>query len=193
MLEEPPLRSLLLIVSHAPGRVLATIRSRCRRLEVPVLPAEAIVGAIGRSGGAGDDLNLASALAEGSLRRAIYLMESGGIDTYRRFARLVARLPETDVTEMHGLAESVARRGDDEAWGGFIDMIEGWLNRRVRGEDEPESGITLAPAAGSAALESWAEVWENLRRSSALTDTLNLDRKRTVLSILMSLARATRM
>ena len=32
VLEEPPPRSLLLLVSHAPGRLLPTIRSRCRRL-----------------------------------------------------------------------------------------------------------------------------------------------------------------
>ncbi len=31
-LEEPPARSVLLLVCHAPGAALATIRSRCRRL-----------------------------------------------------------------------------------------------------------------------------------------------------------------
>ena len=31
VLEEPPARTLLLLVSHAPGRELPTIRSRCRR------------------------------------------------------------------------------------------------------------------------------------------------------------------
>src|SRR5262249_28594002 len=32
LLEEPPARALLLLVAHAPGRLLPTIRSRCRRL-----------------------------------------------------------------------------------------------------------------------------------------------------------------
>ena len=32
ILEEPPPQALLLLVCHAPGRVLATIRSRCRKL-----------------------------------------------------------------------------------------------------------------------------------------------------------------
>src|SRR3954451_1031622 len=31
-LEEPPPKGVLLLVSHSPGRLLATIRSRCRRL-----------------------------------------------------------------------------------------------------------------------------------------------------------------
>ena len=46
ILEEPPARSLFLIVAHAPGRSLATIRSRCRRLDVPPLSADAIRMAI---------------------------------------------------------------------------------------------------------------------------------------------------
>jgi hypothetical protein len=53
--------------------------------------------------------------------------------------------------------------------------------------------VSLSAAAAAAPLESWAEVWEKIDRSSTATDDLNLDRKRTVLSILMTLARATRM
>ena len=37
MVEEPPQRSLILIVSHRPGQVLPTIRSRCRRLRLDPL------------------------------------------------------------------------------------------------------------------------------------------------------------
>ena len=33
MLEEPPPNTLFFLVSHAPGRLLPTIRSRCRRLD----------------------------------------------------------------------------------------------------------------------------------------------------------------
>ena len=40
VLEEPPPRALLLLISHAPGRVLPTIRSRCRLLMLRPLAAE---------------------------------------------------------------------------------------------------------------------------------------------------------
>lgn len=198
VLEEPPSRSLFLIVAHAPGRALATIRSRCRRLDVPPLAATAIARAIRAHGGedaADEDLDLAAALADGSLRRAILLIEGGGIDSYRDLTRLLARLPDIDVEALHAFADKVAGRGAgaEEAWLAFNDMLSAWLNRRVRGESEPESATPVAPAALAAPLERWAEVWENLRRLSEVTDELNLDRKRAVLSILMSLARATRM
>ena len=195
VLEEPPARALFLIVSHAPGRALPTIRSRCRRLDVAELPPDRIVAAL-QAGGAGAetaDLELAARLAEGSLRRAILLSEHGGIASYRALATLLSRLPEIDIAAMHAYADSVTGRGNDDGWNGFRDLVAAWLNRRVRAEDEPATGIPLSPAAAATPLERWAEVWENLRTSAALTDEYNLDRKRTVLTTLMSLARATRM
>ena len=42
VLEEPPERGVLFLVTHAPGRLLATIRSRCRRLAFPVWPGHAL-------------------------------------------------------------------------------------------------------------------------------------------------------
>lgn len=197
ILEEPPARSLFLIVAHAPGRSLATIRSRCRRLEVPGLTPDAIAAAIRANGGEAatdDDLGLAADLAEGSLRRAITLLEGEGTERYRELVALLSRLPDLDVAAAHTYADKIAGRGAgaDDAWLGFRDALAGWLNRRVRGEGEPGGG-PLPKVAESLPLERWAEVWENLRRSTEETDELNLDRKRTVLSILMSLARATRM
>lgn len=195
VLEEPPARALFLIVSHAPGRSLPTIRSRCRRLDIQPLPTERIVAALkaGEAEAEGADLELAAELADGSLRRAILLAEHDGITNYRALARLLSRLPDIDIAAMHDFADSIAGRGNDDAWDGFRDQLAAWLNRRVRGQSEPETGIPLSPAAAAAPLERWAEVWENLRASADLTDEYNLDRKRTVLTILMSLARATRM
>lgn len=195
VLEEPPARSLFLIVAHAPGRILPTIRSRTRRLDLASLSEAALATALRDHGeeGEGADLDLAARLAEGSLRRAILLTEGGGIDTYRDLAKLLARLPDIDIDRAHALADKVSGRGADDAWTGFSELLSGWLDRRVRGENEPETTILLAHAARATPLERWAEVWENLRRSTELSDEYNLDRKRTVLSVLMSLARATRM
>ncbi len=193
VLEEPPARSLFLIVSHAPGRALATIRSRCRRLELAPLPTDSVVAALRAHGETDEDIELAAALAEGSLRRAIVLIEGDGIQTYRDLTKLLAGLPNLDIEAAHAFADKVSGRGNDDAWLSFGDLLAAWLNRRVRGEPEPPGGVPPSPAALSTPLDRWAAVWDNLGRSTEQTDELNLDRKRTVLSILMALARATRM
>ena len=51
VLEEPPERAILLLVSHAPGRELPTIRSRCRRLLLrPLSEADVVKAAAVASG-----------------------------------------------------------------------------------------------------------------------------------------------
>jgi DNA polymerase-3 subunit delta' len=195
ILEEPPSQSLFLIVSHAPGRLVPTIRSRCRRLNLRPLSQDAIATALRDNAGEFDEEEVAtaSALAEGSLRKAIHLTTEDGLSVYRGLSGLLAGLPELDIEALHGFADRVAGRGNDEAYAGFLDTLSAWFDRRVRNESEPDPAARLAPAVRAAPLETWPELWENLRHSSALADELNLDRKQAVLSILMNLARATRM
>src|SRR5205807_3759790 len=79
VLEEPPPRSLFLVVSHAPGRLLPTIRSRCRRLTLrPLDTADVVEAAAAALGDEADEATLrqAAAAADGSVARAIAL--SGG-------------------------------------------------------------------------------------------------------------------
>lgn len=193
-LEEPPARALFLIVCHAPGRLLPTIRSRCRQLNVRPLTSDTIERALLRhSAVEPNELRLATELAEGSLRRAVQLVQEGGSETYRELGRVLQSAPAIEVEAMHALAAKVAARDADEAFDGFLDALSSWLDRRVRRLEEPVGTVQLSPAMRRVPLESWAEVWENVRRSSTLVDTLNLDRKQAVLSILMTLARATRM
>ena len=191
-----PARALFLVISHAPGRLLPTIRSRCRRLDLAPLAPEAIVAAIRENGGVDandDDLALAATLAEGSLRRAILLLEGDGIDTYRDLARLATGGNGFDVSAMHALADKVSGRGANDAYDSFLETVRGWLGRRVRGEPEPIAEAAPGEAIRAVPLARWAEVWEKVTQSSTEAEDLNLDRKQVVLSILMSLARAARM
>ena len=49
MLEEPPAHTLFFLVSHAPGRLLPTIRSRCRRLDFGRLGDDAMTSLLSGS------------------------------------------------------------------------------------------------------------------------------------------------
>src|SRR5829696_3780552 len=80
LIEEPPPRSIFLIVSHAPQRVLPTVRSRCRRLLLRPLSdgdLRSVIRSVGLPWAEADDAALAQALAlaEGSARRAIEFLD----------------------------------------------------------------------------------------------------------------------
>jgi DNA polymerase-3 subunit delta' len=195
LLEEPPARSLFLVLAHTPGRLLPTIRSRCRSLALSGIAPEKIATALAASeeGGDAPDFDLAGRLASGSLRRAIHLVEGEGIDLYRNFLRLTANLPSLDIPGVHELADRVSRRGEDDAYFTFLDLVRDWLQRRVRREPEVVTSPPVSQAALGAPLARWAEVWEKAEEASGVAEELNLDRKQVVLSIFMSLARAARM
>ena len=69
VLEEPPQHSLLLLVSHAPGRELPTIRSRCRRLLLRPLAPDNVVRALSWRRPAGAGMKLKMREAAGGSRR----------------------------------------------------------------------------------------------------------------------------
>ena len=201
ILEEPPQRGLLLLVSHAPGRLLPTIRSRCTQLALGPLDDGSVskILATRLPELVTADRDALVRLADGAPGRAIELAGEGGLDLYRQTAGLLAALPSVDVAGLHTFADKVARRGADEAYAAFIDLLLQWLARMVRrgaGHAAPEvvsgEGAVMDRLAAARPLDEWVDVWEKIRRLVARSDAVNLDRKQVVLSIFATLERAAR-
>src|SRR5207244_4740103 len=102
MLEDPPRRGLLLLVSHSPGRLLPTVRSRCRHFPLPVLPRQVVLQLLGqyRPDLSRSEAGALAGLAEGSIGRAIELADAGGLALYRSMLGLLAQVPRVDVPEL---------------------------------------------------------------------------------------------
>jgi DNA polymerase-3 subunit delta' len=210
ILEEPPQRSLLLLVSHAPGRLLPTIRSRCRKLTLKPLPEAEIVRLIGhyRPDIAESDARALARLAPGSIGRALDLAASGGLDLYRVLLKLLNPLPELDAAALHTLADKLARAEAEDSYRTVTELLTQWLARMIRtaaaengdrGADEHGEGEIvrgeregMRRLAARRSLDQWVEVWENITRLFAQADGLNLDRKQVVLGAFLALEGAAR-
>jgi DNA polymerase III subunit delta' len=184
VLEEPPQRSLFLIVSHHPARLLPTIRSRCRILSLSPLSSGEIVSALTALELDGDPQTYtrAAAMAGGSVRRAIQRLDPHAmklVDTVR--ARL-DRLPSTDLKDLLGLAESVAGRDKEADLAILLDTIEEWLSEHVRAH-AGQGAHRLAPLA---------QVWDKAQRAAREAEIYNLDRRPLVLSLFQDLSDAVR-
>src|SRR5208283_3706693 len=90
ILEEPPRQALLLLVSHSPGRLLPTIRSRCRRFPVAALDLPLVTRLIERyrPDTPAPEAKALAALSRGSIGRALELAEAGGLALYRSLLHL---------------------------------------------------------------------------------------------------------
>ncbi len=191
-LEEPPQRSLFLLVAAAEGRIPVTIRSRCRILRVNALPGEAlrqaVKAALSRDGYKVDAKTLAKALAlsQGSVRRALELATGEGIEVYGELLEHLRRLPQLDGPALHRLADRVGGFSDSDRLELFFSLLLGVMERLIRQAAGGEGAIgeereLAARLLDSADLAQWAEAWEAIGRARADASALNLDRGLLVL------------
>ncbi|WP_375412642.1 DNA polymerase III subunit delta' [uncultured Bradyrhizobium sp.] len=187
VLEEPPRRSLFLLVSHAPARVLPTIQSRCRKLLLrPLSAADVIRAAAEATQKPVDDPSLAeaAAAADGSVARALTLLGGDALKLHQRTAALLNSLPRVNPRELHDLGDSLS--GSDRAvLGTFIDSVDRWIAERLRSDDANAN-------ANLPRLARLAEVWEKIGRAARDTAEYNLERKPLVFSVFGMLAEAIR-
>ena len=201
-LEEPPANGLFLVLSHQPGRLLPTIRSRCRMLRMTPLEEDEIDSLLAaiklpdmgknhrNTAPAGEERRQIAQLAEGSAGRALSLAEGGGLDLYKNVAALLTALPRLDVAAVHALADKAGRKGADSDYEVMIELITCWVQRLIRtgaGLDSgpdivPGEGDAMARLAAGASLDRWVEVWEKIVQSTARGEALNTDRKLVILN-----------
>jgi DNA polymerase-3 subunit delta' len=185
MVEEPPPRSIFLIVSHAPQRVLPTIRSRCRRLTLrPLAPADVrrAVGSLGPpwTEHAPEALEAAIGMGEGSVRRTLEMLDEGKIRLVRDVSAALRALPQIDAKAVLSLSESLARKDGEEAYALALDTVLRWAGDELRGK----------AALGAARLAPLAEACEKVARAAREAGEYNLDRRPLVISMFDDLARA---
>lgn len=182
-LEEPPPRGVLLMVAHAPGRLLPTIRSRCRRLAFGPLETGAAAAFV--QDRLDIDLEQATRLAvmaDGAPGRALVLAAGQALAMDDAARDLLADLPDLDDTRALSLAEKF--RGGEGAIQ-FALLFER-LSRRVH------DLATLRAGRGDGGLDRWAEAWETLQRLPREVEGLNLDRADAFYTALSDLRRAAR-
>ena len=183
VLEEPPQRSLILLVSNAPGRELPTIRSRCRRLLLRPPQDEDVARALAEATGRAPqdaEIQQAVAAAEGSVGRALGLLEGQALALRQRVLDLLVQLPDVDARALHALGDAMGG-ADPKVLDAFMDLINGWLSARL-GEMGQEK----------ARMVRVAETWERVNRAAHEVETYNLERKPLVFAVFGALAEAAR-
>src|SRR5437588_874746 len=170
ILEEPPQRSLFLLVSHSPARALPTIVSRCRTLPLrPLATADVVRAATLATGKDTSDpaFTEAAEASEGSVSRALTLLGGDALKLQQRTAALLATLPKVDPRELHALGEAPGT-SHRVALAAFIDGINRWVSERLRSDDANAN-------ANLPRLARLAEVWDKINRAASDISEYNLE------------------
>jgi DNA polymerase-3 subunit delta' len=175
-LEEPPPNGVLLLVCHAPGRLISTIRSRCRRLVFKPWTDAAVADMLrNRVGLDASEAQAVAAASGGSPGAALAAVGDDARAADRLARRWVGEPGPLDRSERLALQGSL--RGQEGA-ARFDDMMH-HLAAAVRDR-------ALAGGEGAA---DWADLWTRLAEWPDRAAGLNLDRGEVLASALNDLER----
>jgi len=187
IVEEPPPRSLFLIVAHAPQRLLPTIRSRCRTLLLRPLTEDRLRAAIASLGPPWAEaeegaLEAAIGLSEGSVRRALEMLDADLLRIVSDARSLLGALPQLDLKRVLALAETVSKRGSEDSLRVTLETAFSWVGE----------GLRTRAGEGAARLAPLVEVCEKVAQSARDAEIYNLDKRPVVISLFGDLADAVR-
>ena len=171
MLEEPPPNTLFLLVSHAPGRLLPTIRSRCRRLQFEALDDDAMTSVLQEQlpDASTDERQRLIPLANGSVGRALAFasLELGPLEKH---ALAILRQGDADNSKRSALASQLARKAAADRYAAFLDLLPSLVAKESRTLAEPQRERALV-------------AYERVRELAAVAPRLSLDPAATVFQL----------
>lgn len=182
-LEEPPPRGVILLVSHSPGGLLPTIRSRCRRLAFQALPEDQVTNFVSTrtTANAEDAIRLAR-MSRGAPGKALGLALAGAVAVDDAAKEILQSLPRID----EALALSLADRFRGGEGAAQFNLLLERLAERVHAH------TSRLAAEGYGGLDRWASAWETLQRLPREVEAVNLDRSDAFFTALAELRAAAR-
>jgi DNA polymerase-3 subunit delta' len=167
-LEEPPARGVLFLVSHAPGGLIATIRSRCRRLAFPAWDEARITAFLqARTGIDAESALRLARMSRGAPGRALQMAEGGALDADAVAHEILTRLPAADEAGLLAVADSFRGAEGQKRF----DLLFDRLQEQVRA-----MATRAAEEGASAEIDRWARAWESLIALPREAEAVNLDR-----------------
>ncbi len=199
MLEEPPELTVFMLISSEPGRLLPTIRSRCRTLALSPLAPPALEKALLMAYNTahlpppeGEALAQIMALSHGRPRRALEMSTDSGRELMAQLLGIFSALPALDYRQVHALADKVTIAGAERDFEMLITLLLDLIHRLIRSmmTKDPNEQAGLSAQAPLAALERplsrlkdpgsmihWADLWRELVKENQMTAALNLDKR----------------
>lgn len=197
ILEEPPAQAILLLVSHNPGRLLPTIRSRCRMLKLAPLSAEDFTRTIRHVAPDTDyaELRGLQILSGGAPGVALELKEQGALAVYGELLETLSSLPAFETARIHRFADQLSGGKMHEHWHMLTRLMLCLLERTSKTaasvllEEIIEGEQTaLLKLASLHPAHIWAAKWQECADQFLLAQRLHLDYKQVMITFIHSIA-----
>lgn len=156
-LEEPPARAVVLMICHAPGAALITIRSRCRRLALGPLSAEDVIQCLGSK-----PSPVAVRLAGGAPGRAIALRAAKADEVWDKVCAALSRVVKGEAMAFSELAQ--ARTPLTERFELLVAMAQHVARAAAAPAGDEDRALIQGIAGEGINHAAWAQAWSDLGR-----------------------------
>lgn len=181
ILEEPPDKAVIILLSSEPGKLLPTIRSRCLNIKLRPVEPNGIATWLGRQGVTEQTAQLAAQLSRGAPGRAFALAQADK-DVLKPLASWLSTLPRSGAMSAHELAQTLSGKTRENARALFWDALTDIIALQARYAATGEWEGALKPISISRAPEAWTQLWEDLQVLRAREQGLNMESHSVMLS-----------
>lgn len=174
ILEEPPHKALMLLISHNPNRLLPTIKSRCAKLDLKPLNDTDLASLLRRYRPelAETKVKRVAAIASGSIGKALNYVDNDAASRYDELCAIIAHGKKFTISEVMDFASSGA--ADETSYNLSRELILKFLSEKVK---------------TSSKIVEVADCWDNAVKVFSETERLNLDKKQALLNILVNICK----
>lgn len=175
-LEEPPPRHLILLLCENAGKLLTTIRSRCRQMTLRPLPLDAFVRRLEQELPAGADVPLIAALAQGSPGMAREIYQNNGIALSQKMQALYAPLRQISIEELNSFAAETTE--NPKAFELFKFFLFNWMEAQIKQKNDAEER------------EIWLNLYDKIKSLYTDITRIYLDKKLVVVLTFLKIGMA---
>ncbi len=197
ILEEPPPQAVIILISHNSGRLLPTIRSRCRLLKLKPLEMDQFDHVLRQiaPGNSAEYIEILGVLSNFAPGVAFSLHEKKAVDVYSKLLDLLSDLPRIDSKKLHGFADQMGSGSVHSNWQMFTRLMLCLLARATKSAVgsavtpvSKEEGAVLIAMANLYPAPVWAGRWQQAMDQFLLAEKLHLDYKQVIITYIHSLA-----
>jgi len=181
ILEEPTAKSFLILISHSPGRLMPTIKSRCCVLKLNPLKEQEVQEVF--SGIKADVNDFAITICEGSPGVALTLTQNKADEIYENFLGIISTMPEPDIEKILEFAEKVSGK-NEEIWkitnyliGRFITLAAKYSVGAEVIFSLPEERMAVEKLVGISSIAKLSELASRLQEWHSSDEIFHLDRR----------------
>ncbi len=195
VLEEPPAKTLIMLISHQPSKLLPTIRSRCRELRCQTLVPEALEQVMTQAGfSAEGNVEALTELSGGSAGQAIDLLANDGLPLYSDIISLIGSAPRMNRPRILALGDRCAGRGNEARYDMTVRLTTLALSRLALSGAKGSSGAITGEAELAARLSAnpyqareWAGLVQEITGRIAHARAVNLDPAQVILDTFLNI------